>query len=84
MSRVVFAGGVAILFAATAGSAMAADLSPVYKAPPVPAPAAYSWTGCYLGIEGGGNWGRSQHVATSTPNPANAPGRTSLSPCTAL
>jgi outer membrane immunogenic protein len=28
------------------------------KAPPSPPPApAYSWTGCYLGINGGGGWG---------------------------
>jgi outer membrane immunogenic protein len=26
-------------------------------------PAAPSWSGCYLGIEGGGAWGSSQHVA---------------------
>ena len=32
--------------------------------PPVAAP-AYSWTGCYLGIEGGGAVGRSSHVAES-------------------
>src|SRR5262249_4549081 len=38
---------------------VAADLgAPVYKAPR----AAYSWTGCYLGIEGGGAWGRSGHI----------------------
>jgi outer membrane immunogenic protein len=45
-----------------AGAANAADLAtkaPLYKAPP--APPAYSWTGCYLGVEGGGNWGKSQH-----------------------
>jgi outer membrane immunogenic protein len=30
------------------------------KAPPLVA-AAYSWTGCYVGIEGGGKWGRSRH-----------------------
>src|SRR5262249_58036218 len=40
---------------------VAADLgAPVYKAPR----AAYSWTGCYLGIEGGGAWGRSDHIAS--------------------
>jgi outer membrane immunogenic protein len=41
----------------------AADLkAPVYKAPPAPV-AAYGWTGCYLGIEGGGAWGRSDQIA---------------------
>jgi outer membrane immunogenic protein len=44
-------------------SAMAADLSkraaPVYtKAPMMP---FYSWSGCYIGIEGGGAWGTSRH-----------------------
>jgi outer membrane immunogenic protein len=52
---------------AAAGAAGAADL-PV-KAPPM-APVPYNWTGCYVGIEGGGNWGRSNHTAV-TPNPAN-------------
>ena len=33
---------------------------PVYTAPP--AAAAYSWTGCYLGVAGGGAWGRSDHI----------------------
>ena len=41
----------------------AADLqAPVYKAPPAPI-VAYSWTGCYLGIEGGGGWGHSDQIA---------------------
>jgi outer membrane immunogenic protein len=40
----------------------AADLKvPVYKAPPASI-AAYSWTGCYLGIEGGGAWGHSDQI----------------------
>ena len=42
---------------AAAQSAVAADLpvkAPVYKAPPM---AAYSWTGFYFGINGGGGWG---------------------------
>jgi outer membrane immunogenic protein len=49
------------------GVAHAADLAPatgpIYKAPPAP---VFSWTGCYVGAEGGGNWGRSQHTATDT------------------
>ena len=40
-------------------SAIAADL-PV-KAPIAVAPALYNWTGCYIGIEGGYKWGKSQH-----------------------
>jgi outer membrane immunogenic protein len=49
---------------AMAASTWAADLpvgAPVYKAPMMPS--AYSWSGCYLGIEGGGSWGQSQHFS---------------------
>lgn len=40
-----------VLAVALAGSASAADLAPIYKAPPV---AAFSWTGCYVGGHVGG------------------------------
>ncbi|MDP1868771.1 MAG: outer membrane beta-barrel protein [Bradyrhizobium sp.] len=42
----------------SAGAANAADLrqAPIYKA--APAPAEISWTGFYLGANGGGGWGR--------------------------
>jgi outer membrane immunogenic protein len=36
------------------------------KAPTIAVP-AYSWTGCYIGVEGGGNWGRSEQIARSGP-----------------
>jgi outer membrane immunogenic protein len=56
--------GSAAFAVVVASSAFAADIpAPVYKAPPVIAPVAYSWTGCYVGIEGGGAWGRSHHTA---------------------
>jgi len=44
-----------------AGCAAAADLSvaPLYKAPPPQAAPLYNWTGFYLGVNGGGGWGRS-------------------------
>src|SRR5262249_19637463 len=47
---------------AAAVPAVAADIPrPVYKAPVV-APVPYlNWTGCYIGVEGGGAWGRSRH-----------------------
>jgi outer membrane immunogenic protein len=55
---------VAVIFGVSA--AQAADMA--VKAPPV-APVAlppiFSWTGCYVGVEGGGNWGRSEQVARS-------------------
>jgi outer membrane immunogenic protein len=45
------------LVAISTVAASAADL-PVYtKAPPLPV-VAYSWTGCYLGVNGGGLWAR--------------------------
>jgi outer membrane immunogenic protein len=53
-------------------AAFAADLParvpmPV-KAQPYMAPVLFSWTGCYVGVEGGGNWGRSsQTAAANTP-----------------
>jgi outer membrane immunogenic protein len=51
-------GGIA-LTAFLAAPAMAADIPariPV-KAPPPVVVAAYSWSGCYIGIHGGGAWG---------------------------
>jgi outer membrane immunogenic protein len=49
--------------------ASAADLGArvVYKAPPPSPPLLYNWTGCYIGVEGGGNWGRSSQVSASGP-----------------
>src|SRR5450631_4501956 len=46
----------------------AADLpARTYKAPPMMAPAPTSWSGCYVGAEGGGAWGSSRHVAAAAP-----------------
>src|SRR5215203_5871274 len=39
--------------ALTVGPAFAADMPVHYKAPPPPPPPAYSWTGCYIGANGG-------------------------------
>src|SRR6185437_16306156 len=52
----------------TAHGAVAADLSlaPLYKAPPAAAALPYDWSGFYLGINGGGGWGRSNWSAAST------------------
>ena len=61
MKRVVLA---CVGMAALGGVAAAADLPPVsaapyYKAPAAYVPLAYTWSGFYLGINGGGAWGRS-------------------------
>jgi outer membrane immunogenic protein len=69
MKKVLLAGVAGI--ALVTGSAHAADLSrrPVYKAPaPAMAP-AFSWTGCYIGGNIGGGWGR-----TTASAPSLAPG----------
>lgn len=47
----------------TSASAMAADMPIATKAPPRVMAVPYSWTGCYIGIEGGGAWGRSRHIS---------------------
>ena len=48
------------------GSALAADL-PTYKAPPPMAPLSppFSWTGFYLGLQGGYGWGELDWVFTA-------------------
>ena len=49
--------GIVALAAASAAPAVAADM-PIKARPVV---AAFSWQGCYFGIQGGANWGRSRH-----------------------
>src|SRR6476469_8897435 len=40
-----------------AGSAMAADLRIPVKSPPVAPASVSTWSGCYIGVAGGGAWG---------------------------
>jgi len=59
----------AAAFLGLASTAFAADMpmaAPYTKAP-VFAPVVFSWTGCYIGVEGGGNWGQSQQTARTGP-----------------
>jgi outer membrane immunogenic protein len=49
--------GCAALLAAVSSSAFAADVAPVYKAPPLPSP-AYNWSGFYAGLNAGYSWGQ--------------------------
>ena len=57
----------AALFLGAVGAASAADFpaSPMPAKVALPAPILFSWTGCYVGIEGGGNWGKSEQIAKS-------------------
>ena len=59
------------LVAIGAAPALAADLAarPYTKAPPLPAP-VMTWTGFYLGVQGGGGWGRSDETFFGAPNTA--------------
>ncbi len=66
MKKALLAGTALVMF--VSGSAMAADLSrpppgpaPVYsKAPMAP---LFSWSGCYIGVEGGGIWGSAHNTS---------------------
>jgi outer membrane immunogenic protein len=54
--------GAAALVALGSAPAVAADM--YIKAPPA-APAVWSWTGVYIGANGGGGWGTSRHDPTT-------------------
>ena len=69
-----FAAGcvsVGMLLAAQAAGAADLSVAPLYRKAPPPAPIPYSWTGAYLGLNGGGGWGHSNwdtsgtHIGTS-------------------
>jgi outer membrane immunogenic protein len=65
MKRLIQAGIGALAMVTMVGAANAADL-PRRQAMPAKAPmyaAPYSWTGAYVGINGGGGWGRSSFSA---------------------
>src|SRR5262245_49562444 len=53
------------LLALAGGSATATDLPRYYQPGPAYNP-IYTWTGFYLGINGGGGWGRSQWDGVDT------------------
>ena len=65
MKRLVLAGIGALAIVTSVGAANAADL-PRREAMPTKAPIyapIYNWTGAYVGINGGGGWGRSDTSA---------------------
>src|SRR4029079_16331400 len=72
MNRLSAALIAAVLAVAFTQIASAADLPS--KAPPVVAPAAPIWTGWYLGLNAGGNWGTSDPTTTVIPNARNVGG----------
>jgi outer membrane immunogenic protein len=60
MNKLLVTAAALAAFAAV-GTAGAADLP--YKAPPMAVAApSWNWTGTYVGIEGGGGWGRTQQM----------------------
>ena len=74
MKRVLIAGAFAL---AVGGQALAADLPPPMAPPPrapavyVPVAPVFSWTGFYLGLNGGYNFGTVTPAAGGTGGPAN-------------
>jgi outer membrane immunogenic protein len=69
MKHMVFAGLVLLATGTVAGSATAADLGRQYQPPYVKAPIynpMFTWTGFYLGLNGGGGWGQSSWDRTGT------------------
>jgi outer membrane immunogenic protein len=48
--------------------AIAADQRMPLKAPPPPPAPVRDWSGCYVGVEGGGTWGRSRHSTADSLN----------------
>jgi outer membrane immunogenic protein len=65
MKRLLFAGVALATYWSV--PALAADLpvkAPVYKAPVA---ALWEWTGCYIGVEGGANWGRTNNYDITAP-----------------
>lgn len=65
MRRVLVLLAVASTIALGLQSASAADLGTPYKAPP-PVPPMFSWTGWYVGVNGGGAWGQTDHSVTAS------------------
>jgi outer membrane immunogenic protein len=71
MCRFAIVGAGLLSVAGFVGAASAADLpaSTYTKAPAVVAAPVYNWTGCYIGVEGGGNWGRAGTTAATSVSP---------------
>jgi outer membrane immunogenic protein len=73
MQRFAIFGAGLLSIAGFVGAASAADLpARTYTKAPVVVDPAYNWSGFYIGIEGGGDWGRSQHYWNDPATPAFA------------
>jgi outer membrane immunogenic protein len=73
MRRSTIAAIAAVSAIAFTQIASAADLprkAPAYMPPPLPV--VYNWTGCYLGANVGGHWGRDEISTTTSPAGAEA------------
>lgn len=55
--------GVVAFTMVSGAHAIAADIPVKAARPMVATPVAYSWTGCFVGVAGGGTWGRSRHIS---------------------
>lgn len=67
MKRLPLMVGAIALASAVAAPAVAADMPPIYKGPaPVYEAPAFTWTGFYLGINGGYGFGKSDWSSTAT------------------
>ena len=77
MKRLILAGLGALAVVTTMGSANAADMPRRHTEMPVKAPLyepPFSWTGFYIGINGGGAWGRSDWSNTLGTNTIDTSG----------
>jgi outer membrane immunogenic protein len=54
-------------FVGVATAASAADFPATPMKAALPAPILFSWTGCYVGAEGGGAWGQGEQMASAGP-----------------
>jgi len=67
----LFLASVALVALTVGGSALAADMPVKAKRVPPPPP-VYSWTGFYVGVNGGYGWGHTPTTSIAALDPASA------------